>query len=116
MSKSVYIIQHPDGYYKIGVSKRPRKRIKKLQNGCPKQLVLWAKVRCSWLGDSVETDLHKQFSERHVRNEWFDLSEEEITEAIEERLKDEDGDVRSYERLDHEPDRSVPNSVKGGQE
>lgn len=116
MTKRVYIIKHPDGYYKIGISKDPRKRVKKLQNGCPKQLVLWATLRCTYPTNSVETDLHKQFSESHVRNEWFDLSEEQITAAVEERLKDEDGDVRSYERLNHEPDRSVPNSVKGERE
>lgn len=73
-TKQVYLIEHPLGFYKIGVARFSDKRVKALQTGSPFELT----VR-SWVTTTepheVESDLHDILSEYHVRGEWFELPE-----------------------------------------
>lgn len=72
--KYVYLIQsQEDGYYKIGVSKHPNKRVKEHQTGNPSEL----KVVHTYLSEharKIETTLKNRYSYLKKEGEWFDLS------------------------------------------
>tara|TARA_R100001460_G_C3506284_1_gene170975 strand:- start:126 stop:830 length:705 start_codon:yes stop_codon:yes gene_type:complete len=62
------------GYYKIGRSVKPRIREKTLQSQKPTIDLLF-----TWQGyNKDETNLHKMFSEKRVRGEWFNLNNKDI--------------------------------------
>lgn len=71
----IYImIDKNTGYYKIGRSVRPGYRERTLQSEKPTIVMIYnqvARVR-------DEAILHKMFSEKRVRGEWFDLSGSDI--------------------------------------
>ena len=68
-SDYIYFIQHGDsGPVKIGLSKTPTERVKKLQTGNPRELILRHVIP----GDrGVENDLHERFKAALIRGEWF---------------------------------------------
>ena len=65
----VYFIQEgTDGPIKIGTSENPRKRLKHLQTGHPKELVLMGAID----GDrEKEFELHQKFDYLRLNGEWF---------------------------------------------
>lgn len=82
----IYAIKSDDGYYKIGRSSNPKRRLKSLSVGNPNELTL---VASSPVVEAQrrEKDIHEQFGEWRVRGEWFDLpleKEPELIEFIEE--------------------------------
>jgi len=71
--KNVYLIQSlENGFYKIGVSKNPKKRIKQLQTGNPVTLKLITVFKTEY-PYQIESFLHKRFSHCHREGEWFEL-------------------------------------------
>lgn len=78
--KQVYLIQSlENSYYKIGVSKHPRKRIRQLQTGNSSELKLIETYESN-IADKIEKILHQRYSHAHKEGEWFDLSiKNEIT-------------------------------------
>lgn len=67
----VYLIS--DGEYtKVGFSTDPEKRLKQLQTAHPKKLKL---VGLFEADREVETLLHEELTDHHVRGEWYDLGE-----------------------------------------
>jgi NDP-sugar pyrophosphorylase family protein len=117
--KKVYAIKHPDGYFKIGVSKNPKERTEILQNGSPKQLVLWATVPCMWKANKVEGRIHAELVDYHVRGEWFDVGEEELLDVLEAEVDRDDGDADMEAYIIHrpmwKPEPAVPKGVLGAQ-
>lgn len=72
--KYVYLIQSlEDGYYKIGISKNPQKRIKQLQTGNSSELKLIVFYQ-SDIANKIENVLHNRYSHFRKEGEWFDLS------------------------------------------
>ena len=72
--KHVYLIQSlEEGYYKIGVSKNPKKRIKQLQTGNSSELKL-IETYPSEYANKIEISLHGILSHNKKEGEWFDLS------------------------------------------
>lgn len=68
-------------YFKIGVAKNYIKRIEDLQRANPLRL----DIAYTFLlpGESnIERILHKKFSEQNIRGEWFDLTDEDISELL----------------------------------
>lgn len=65
-----FISQGLDGPIKIGfTTKTATKRLAELQVASPQKLILLAVIQ----GDrEVETELHKRFSDSHIRGEWFE--------------------------------------------
>ena len=65
-----FISQGSDGPIKIGfTTKKATKRLAELQVASPQKLILLAVIQ----GDrEVETELHKRFSDSHIRGEWFE--------------------------------------------
>lgn len=77
--KYIYLIQSlEDGYYKIGVSKHPKKRVKQLQTGNSSELKL-VEVYQSEHAHKVEKSLQRRYSYLKKEGEWFDLG---ISEEI----------------------------------
>jgi hypothetical protein len=80
--KAVYIIRL-NGLYKIGKSVRPEQRIKGMQlPGRPDlTFVAWMKD-----ADEMEVMLHEWFEMERRHGEWFELSDEQLMQAI-DRIK-----------------------------
>ncbi len=78
----VYVMKNmKNGLFKIGRSKNPCARQKTLQSEDPEIVLISATPAAKW----VERALHKVFSEKRVRGEWFKLSEDEaakITDMV----------------------------------
>jgi len=72
--KYVYLIQSlEEGYYKIGVSKHPNKRISELNTGNSSPLKLIEKYE-SEFAYAIEKTLQRKYSPFKKNGEWFDLS------------------------------------------
>jgi len=72
--KYIYLIQsQEDGYYKIGVSKHPKKRVLQLQTGNSSELKLIESYE-SEHAHAVERALQRRYSYLKKEGEWFDLS------------------------------------------
>lgn len=66
-----------EGYYKIGISKNPKKRLKQLQTGSSSDLQLIDTYKTSRYS-IIEKSLHRIYSHGLKRGEWFDLNIEEV--------------------------------------
>ena len=77
--KSVYLIQSlENGYYKIGVSKNPNKRLLQLKTGNSSDLKLIYTYQSEY-AYKIEKTLHNRYSHLNKEGEWFDLTlKEEI--------------------------------------
>ena len=62
-----------DGYYKIGVSKHPKKRVKQLQTGNSSELKLIESYQSEY-ANKVERTLQRRYSHLKKEGEWFDMS------------------------------------------
>ena len=72
--KYIYLIQSlEEGYYKIGISKNPSKRIEQLQTGNSSPLKLIA-VYQTERADIIERTLQRQYEYLRKKGEWFDMS------------------------------------------
>ncbi|MFW6219439.1 MAG: GIY-YIG nuclease family protein [bacterium] len=87
MKRYVYLIRSQDnGYYKIGVSKNPQKRIEALQTGNSSKLKLINKFLTEY-PTKIETSLHSRYSHTKKNGEWFDLTIEDELKFIDECKK-----------------------------
>ncbi len=75
----IYLFKSEEnGYYKIGKSVNPDKRIKTLQTGNPEKISLINKVQISnKFSNRIESALHSQYSYANKIGEWFNLSLED---------------------------------------
>ena len=72
--KYVYLIQSlEEGYYKIGVSKHPQKRIEQLSTGNSSKLKLIETYQTEF-ADKIERTLQRRYSHLNKNGEWFDMS------------------------------------------
>jgi len=75
----VYLLQSGRNKYKIGTTKTINNRIATLQTGNPEKLVLVHHFASNEAARH-EKLLHEKYKEKLVRNEWFELSTEEVQE------------------------------------
>jgi predicted GIY-YIG superfamily endonuclease len=72
--KYVYLIQSlENGYYKIGVSKHPQKRINELKTGNSSPLKLISVFK-SEFPYQIEKAMQRKYQYLNKEGEWFDLS------------------------------------------
>jgi len=72
--KYIYLIQsQEDGYYKIGVSKSPVRRLSALQTGNSSELKLVESYQSEY-AHKIERALQRRYSYLKKEGEWFDLS------------------------------------------
>lgn len=78
--KYVYLIRSQEsGLYKIGVSKKPKIRLKQLQTGNGEDLILIESFLSKY-PTLVEKAVHRKYSPNKKRGEWFSLGiAEEVT-------------------------------------
>lgn len=85
-SESCYVYLMKDlsnNYYKIGISNRPEYREKTLQSEKPTiELLCSKKYPSRKMAKALESALHKTYSEQHVRGEWFELEEDDVSEIM----------------------------------
>ena len=79
----IYIIGSEEKPYKIGFSKTPEKRLKELQTGHPKKLLLYyveeineSEIRY------IEKCIHKELKFKKSHGEWFNIEIEESKSEI----------------------------------
>lgn len=78
----VYLMKAGD-FYKIGVSKTPRKRLRRLQTGCPRKIEL---IYAFEQEDAyaLEFALHDMYQKSRTHGEWFtDIDVNEFLRAVE---------------------------------
>lgn len=90
----VYFITDGE-YFKIGYSNNSRKRMSFLQTGNHRKLSLVTEIDG---GYGSEYWFHKNFQHKNIQNEWFDISKDEVTSAIEHYLKNKDSIMKGYYR------------------
>ena len=72
--KYIYLFQSlENGYYKIGISKHPQKRILELQTGNSSPIKLIYTFQSEY-ANKIECTLHRRYSHFRKNSEWFDLS------------------------------------------
>ncbi len=72
--KFVYLIQSlEDSYYKIGVSKNPKQRLRTLQTGNSSELKL-VELYQSEFAYQIEKSLQRRYQYLKREGEWFDMS------------------------------------------
>lgn len=84
----IYVIRCGDtDLYKIGHTiHEPKHRRTELQSGCPYPLTLIAVYE----GDtSTEDEVHSNFSEKHVRGEWYSLTHDDLRRLEDSLIKAE---------------------------
>lgn len=78
-SDSVYLmLNHRNGYIKIGISNNPVYREKTLQAEEPEIILLATATG----GRSLERGLHHEFDHRRLRGEWFRLAPDELEQIV----------------------------------
>lgn len=71
------------GYYKIGISKHPKKRESTLQSEKTTiDMLACRQYPNRKIALAIEKALHSAYSDKHVRGEWYSLSETEVNEII----------------------------------
>lgn len=68
----IYVIAHPHGYFKVGRSGNPERRVRSIQTGSPYELRLLLKAEFED-AQGVEKRIHRLLSEYNIRREWFEL-------------------------------------------
>ncbi len=78
----VYLMQSDDsGYYKIGVSKNPKRRVAQLQTGNAEKIRLIESF-ASKIAYKIEMALQNQYMPSKINGEWFKLSIENEIDFI----------------------------------
>ncbi len=73
----VYVVEAPNGLYKVGWAKRPEKRLAELQLSSPVRLTLLCSWRCRD-ANKAEGILHQVFREKRSHGEWYALDLDDI--------------------------------------
>jgi hypothetical protein len=73
----IYIIEAANGLYKIGQSKKPKRRFQTLEMASPVRLHLLKKFEVDNML-AAEFALHERFEERRIKGEWFRLKSEDL--------------------------------------
>jgi hypothetical protein len=88
--KYIYLIQSlENSYYKIGVSKHPKKRLKQLQTGNSSELKL-VEIYQSEFAHQIEKTLQRRYLHLHKEGEWFDMGISNEVSFIQECQKIEE--------------------------
>lgn len=75
--------------FKIGESINPPERLKQLQTGNKRQLVIYQTIFCGTKCEAqqLETTIHERLKAKHIRGEWFKVNKQEVDNLIREIQK-----------------------------
>ena len=75
------MVDTTNGYHKIGISNNPEYREHTLQSEKPTIELLAAKQFPSRIiASAIESALHSAFGEKRLRGEWFDLTDQDVSD------------------------------------
>ena len=99
--KYLYVIEHPDGFVKIGKASKPMSRFYSVQTGSPYELSIRYLMKyspASVFVESVpvESKVHEAFEDKQVRGEWFDVSPERVLHYLARESRDDVSIFRIY--------------------
>jgi len=79
----VYVMKS-GSYYKIGWAIDPKKRLKQLQTGNPREIRLIGTLECETrlLAKDLERHFQEHYPDKIIRGEWYDLSAIEIKQLL----------------------------------
>ena len=109
MKSAIYLIKSA-GRIKIGFSKNPWKRYRQLCTGCPDPMALVLTYYCDD-APRLERKLHKRFSDKRDKGEWFTASMKEIVHAIADEIQDS-GFLPFEDSPNEEPFESEEDEIK----
>jgi len=75
--KVVYLIEHPEGPIKIGVSNDPERRLKDINSMSPYESEVVGVINAEEPFEA-ESNLHDKFDTEQLSGEWFDLYDYQI--------------------------------------
>lgn len=75
----VYLLKAFSGTYKIGKSKHPESRIRKMNVVLPFDVEVEHLIECEDY-TVTERKLHDRYASKHIRGEWYSLSDEDVVE------------------------------------
>jgi hypothetical protein len=67
------------GFYKIGISNNPARRLVGIQASTPFDVRIILVIKLDDDAEPIEAELHDYFSAKKERGEWFRLSEEDLS-------------------------------------
>lgn len=73
----VYLLQSPTGYFKIGRTRNPERRISTLDVKLPFEIEVIALIPCPDMRQ-LERDLHERYADKRAGGEWFALTPEDV--------------------------------------
>jgi hypothetical protein len=73
----LYIFEQ-EGYYKIGISNDPARRLSALQSSTPFEVKIFFVLEFGGDAEPIEKALHEYFSRKHIRGEWYKLSKQDL--------------------------------------
>lgn len=73
----IYLVQSPSGHYKIGKAKDVTNRLKTFEVKMPFEIELIHVIPCSNY-HKAESKLHKQYANKRLNGEWFELTPEDV--------------------------------------
>lgn len=85
--KYIYLLKEDNNdYFKIGISKNPKSRVKQLQTGSSAKITLY-KAYVTEYASQIEKVLHRRYKSSNVLGEWFNLKESHVDSFIEDCKK-----------------------------
>ncbi len=89
-SEEVYVYIIENTYLhdtKIGISNNPEKRIKQLQTGNSRQLVIKYTIKFNTRNEAnkLEYALHKKYSKHRLCGEWFEIDSNKVIKYLEDK-------------------------------
>lgn len=94
--KAVYLIkEQQNNYFKIGVSKDVRQRIKQLQTGSAGTIQLYKEFSSEY-ANKIEKAFHRRYRVYNIGGEWFNLP----MSAVESFLQECETFARNFQAID----------------
>lgn len=75
--------------FKIGESINPQERLKQLQTGNKRQLLIYQTIFCGTKleAQQLEANIHERLISKHIKGEWFHITKKEVDNLIYEIKK-----------------------------
>ena len=73
----LYVFEQ-EGYYKIGISNDPARRLSALQASTPFEVRISFVLGFGGDAEPIEKALHEYFINKHIRGEWYRLSKQDL--------------------------------------
>lgn len=80
----IYLLENKIGeniLYKIGYTKDLNKRLKQLETGNPGEMKIIKSFETRW-GRILESIIHKIYINKKIKNEWFNLNNEQVNNFL----------------------------------